>query len=167
MSATSVDATRHGCKPGRLGVISDTHGLLRPEALKLLDGCDLILHAGDVGQGRMLANLQAIAPVVAVRGNVDREGEAARLPATEAVVWNGHWFYLLHNLDELDLIPEAAGFSAVVFGHSHQPSIARRNGVLYLNPGSIGPKRFALPVCLGVVEILDGELAARILPIEE
>ena len=152
--------------PGRIGVISDTHGLLRPQALALLDGCGLILHGGDVGKLEVLAQLQEIAPLVAVRGNVDQDGGTAKLPPTEAVEFAGRWFYLLHNLAELDLCPRAAGFSAVVHGHSHQPSIAWRDDVLYFNPGSAGPRRFSLPVCLGFVEIEKGELAARIVAID-
>jgi len=152
----------------RVGVISDTHGLLRPQALALLEGCELILHGGDVGKPEVLEKLADIAPVVAVRGNVDRDGATATLPATQAVEFAGHWFYLLHNLDELDLDLKTAGFSAVVCGHSHQPSMARRDGVLYFNPGSAGPRRFSLPICLGLVEIGgDGELAARIVDIRD
>jgi hypothetical protein len=146
----------------RLGVIADTHGLARPEALAALRGCELILHGGDVGKLEVLEQLRGVAPVVAVRGNVDRGGGTEALPATEAVAFAGHWLYLLHNLDELDLDPQAAGFSAVVCGHSHRPSIAHRGGVLYFNPGSAGPRRFSLPVCLGLVEVDGAELSARI-----
>ncbi len=152
-------------KKPRLGVISDTHGLIRPQALNLLKGCELILHGGDIGTPQVLAALRGCAPVCAVRGNIDREGGTAAMPATEAVEFAGHWFYLLHNLDDLDLDPKSAGFSAVVYGHSHQPAISRRDGVLYFNPGSAGPKRFSLPVCLGVIEIGQGGLDARIVPI--
>jgi putative phosphoesterase len=155
----------HGMK--RIGVISDTHGLLRPQALALLHGCELILHGGDVGKPEVLERLREIAPVAAVRGNVDRGGGTETLPATAAVEFAGHWFYLLHNLAELDLDPQAAGFSAVVYGHSHQPAIARRGGVLYFNPGSAGPRRFSLPVCLGLVEIDGGELVARVVDMKD
>jgi len=152
----------------RIGVISDTHGLLRPQALDLLQGCGLILHGGDVGKPEVLERLREIAPVVAVRGNVDRDGATAKLPVTEAVEFAGHWFYLLHNLAELDLDLKAAGFSAVVCGHSHQPNIAWRDGVLYFNPGSAGPRRFSLPVCLGLVEVdRGGNVAAWIVDIED
>ena len=149
----------------RVGVISDTHGLLRPQALALLEGCELILHGGDIGRPEVLEKLAEIAPVVAVRGNVDRDGGTEKLPATEAVAFAGHWFYLLHNLAELDFDLKTAGFSAVIYGHSHQPCISRREGVLYFNPGSAGPRRFSLPVGLGLLEIAGDELAARIVDI--
>jgi uncharacterized protein len=145
----------------RIGVISDTHGLLRPEAVSLLAGVDLILHAGDIGKLQVLDGLKKIAPVTAVRGNVDRDGGTQRLPANEAVEILGHWFYLLHNLDELDFDPATAGFSAVIFGHSHQPSISRRDGVLYFNPGSAGPRRFSLPIALGFIDVSADDLEAR------
>jgi putative phosphoesterase len=152
----------------RIGVISDTHGLLRPEVLSLLAGVELILHGGDVGKPQVLEGLREIAPVVAVRGNVDRDGATAKLPATEAVEFAGHWFYLLHNLDELDIDPPAAGLGAVIYGHSHQPAIHRRDGVLYVNPGSAGPRRFSLPICLGLIDVCeDGSLAARIMDLAE
>ena len=143
-------------------MISDTHGLLRPEAVALLEGVDLILHGGDVGKIQVLDALRELAPVVAVRGNVDRGGGTEKLPPWETVESGGHWFYLLHNLAELDLDPAAAGFSAVIFGHSHQPSISRRDGVLYFNPGSAGPRRFSLPVCLGFIEVGAAGLEARV-----
>lgn len=133
-------------------MIADTHGLLRPEAVALLEGVELIVHAGDVGRPQVLERLAAIAPLAAVRGNVDRAGGTEALPATAAVEFAGHWLYLLHDLAELDLDPAAAGFGAVVYGHSHQPAISRRGGVLYFNPGSAGPRRFGLPVCLGFIE---------------
>ena len=150
----------------RIGVISDTHGLLRPEALALLEGVGLILHGGDVGKPEVLEGLRQIAPVVAVRGNVDRAGGTEKLRPWEAVEFAGHWFYLLHNLAELDLAPAAAGFSAVICGHSHQPSVSRRDGVLYFNPGSAGPRRFSLPVCLGFIEVGAEGLEARVVEIK-
>jgi putative phosphoesterase len=162
----SVISARDDIPAGRIGVISDTHGLLRPQALELLQGCGLILHGGDVGKLEVLDALREIAPVVAVRGNVDREGGTEKFPATEAVEFGGHWFYLLHNLAELDMEPKTAGFSAVVYGHSHQPSVTWRDGMLYFNPGSAGPRRFSLPICLGIIEIAgDGHLTGRILEI--
>lgn len=132
----------------RVGIISDTHGLLRPEAIRALHGVELIIHAGDVGEAAILAELRKTAPVFAVRGNVDTEPWAQELPATAVVQANGASFYVLHNLRELDLKPQASGFAAVVSGHTHQPAQERRDGVLYLNPGSAGPRRFNLPISL-------------------
>jgi putative phosphoesterase len=132
-----------------LGVISDTHGLLRPEALEALRGSDLILHAGDVGDGEILVALEGLAPVVAIRGNTDR-GELARaLPDTQAVEVAGHILYLIHDIGSLDLRPEAAGFAGVIFGHTHQPEVREERGVLYFNPGSAGHRRFDYPVTVG------------------
>jgi len=137
----------------RVGIISDTHGLLRPEAARALAGVDLIVHAGDVGNAGILAKLKEIAPVFAVRGNVDTEEWAKELPETTVVDADAACFYVLHNLRELDVVPETAGFHAVISGHTHQVEQSERNGVLYLNPGSAGPKRFHLPVTLAVVEV--------------
>ncbi len=136
----------------RIGVISDTHGILRPEAVRALQGVELIIHAGDVGDPAILAELKKIAPVFAVRGNVDTEPWARELPATAVVQANGASFYVLHNLQELDLKPQASGFAAVFSGHTHQPMQERRDGVLYLNPGSAGPKRFNLPISLALMD---------------
>jgi putative phosphoesterase len=136
----------------RVGVISDTHGLLRPEAVRALQGVELIIHAGDVGDAGILAELKKLAPVFAVRGNVDTEPWAEELPATTVVEANGASFFVLHNLRELDLKPQASGFAAVISGHTHQPLQERRDGVLYLNPGSAGPKRFNLPISLALVD---------------
>jgi hypothetical protein len=144
----------------RIGVVSDTHGLLRPQAVALLQGCDLILHGGDIGTIEVLAGLKQIAPVVAVRGNVDH-GETAKLPAFEAVEFAGHSFYLLHNLAALDLEPKVAGFSAVIYGHTHQPHVMQRHGVWYFNPGSIGPRRFSLPISMGFIDIMGDTLTTR------
>src|SRR5256886_13746964 len=132
----------------RIGVISDTPGLVRPAALRALAGADLIVHAGDVGAPEVLDALRAVAPVVAVRGNNDRGRWATALAETEVVERGGRAIYVLHDLHELDLDPRAAGFDAVITRHSHQPRIERRDGVLYLNPGSAGPRRFRLPVCV-------------------
>jgi len=132
-----------------VGVISDTHGLLRPEALAALAGVDRILHAGDVGAQQVLDGLRRIAPVTAIRGNVDTEDWALELPETEAVELGALLVYMLHDLAQLDLRPEAAGMRAVVYGHSHQPKMEEKNGVLYFNPGSAGPRRFRLPVSVG------------------
>ncbi len=146
----------------RIGVISDTHGLLRPEAVAALRGVDHILHAGDLGDFAILGELQKIAPVTAIRGNVDTYGDCARLPATELVELGGRSFYLVHSVHDLDLQPEGAGIDCVISGHSHQPEITTKRGVLYLNPGSAGPRRFSLPVTLAYVTIEDDELKAEI-----
>jgi len=130
----------------QIGLISDTHGLLRPEAVEALRGSRLILHAGDVGDPKILTALRALAPVVAIRGNVDTEPWAKGLPATEVVTASGVTIYMLHNRESLDLVPEAAGFSIVLSGHSHKPGQELRRGVLYINPGSAGPRRFELPI---------------------
>ena len=139
-----------------IGVISDTHGLLRPEALAALQGVEHILHAGDVGEPSILTRLSQIAPVTAIRGNIDVQGACSHLPATEVVTLRDHTFYMLHDLQALDLDPAAAGFSAVISGHSHRPLIEWRKNVLYLNPGSAGPRRFSLPISLALVST-DGD----------
>jgi len=141
-----------------VGVISDTHGLLRPEALDALRGSDLIIHAGDVGRPELLEPLRALAPLHVVRGNVDHGAWAAALPMTAHVDVGGLSFHVLHNIAELDLDPPAIGLAAVVYGHSHQPSIETRDGVLWLNPGSAGPRRFTLPITLARVRVTDGAL---------
>jgi putative phosphoesterase len=138
-----------------IGVISDTHGLLRERAVTALHGADFIVHAGDVGTPEILEDLRAIAPVTAVRGNVDRGGWANALPKTEVLEAGSASIYVVHILEELDLKPEAAGMSAVVYGHSHVPKQEVKNGVLYFNPGSAGPRRFKLPVTVGRL-IVDG-----------
>jgi uncharacterized protein len=139
-----------------IGVISDTHGLLRPEAIAALSGVDHILHAGDVVDPHILDRLREIAPLTAIRGNVDTHGPCAQLPATEAVELGGCLFYLVHSIYDLDLHPTAAGIGAVISGHSHKPSIDWRDGVLYLNPGSAGPRRFSLPITLARITLTDG-----------
>ncbi len=146
----------------RVGVISDTHGLLRPEALAALAGSDYILHAGDVGKGSILESLEQIAPVTAIRGNIDRDGSAARLPTTEAVDLQGRLFYLVHAVADLDLNPAAAQLSAVISGHSHKSSILWKEGILYLNPGSAGPRRFKLPISVALIELTADTLDVRI-----
>jgi putative phosphoesterase len=129
-----------------VGVISDTHGLLRPEALDVLRGSDMIIHAGDVGKPEVIDRLGEVAPLHVVCGNIDNGSWAAALPMTELVEVGHHRFFVLHDIAQLDVDPVAAGFAAVVFGHSHRPSIETRNGVLFLNPGSAGPRRFKLPI---------------------
>jgi uncharacterized protein len=146
----------------RIGVISDTHGLLRPAALEALRDVEHILHAGDVGDPAILETLRGIAPLTAIRGNIDEGGPCAFLPLTELVELGGRSVYMLHDLKQLDLNPESAGMDAVVFGHSHKPLIEHRRGVLFLNPGSAGPRRFQLPVSVARIEIKGGKLTARI-----
>lgn len=141
-----------------VGVISDTHGLLRPEALAALRGVDQILHAGDVGAPDILAALKAIAPTTAVRGNVDRGVWATALPLTEVVRLGTLDVFMLHDVGALDLDPVAAGVAAVITGHSHQPKAEWTRGVLYLNPGSAGPRRFSLPVTLSILRITGGTI---------
>jgi hypothetical protein len=145
-----------------IGVISDTHGLLRPQAVDALRGSDLIIHAGDVGTPDILDALRAIAPVFAVRGNIDRGAWAERLPMIELVEAGGRLVHVLHNIAELDVDPATAGFAAVVYGHSHQPAIETRDGVLFFNPGSAGPRRFKLPIAVGRIDISDGHLHPQI-----
>jgi putative phosphoesterase len=149
-----------------LGIVSDTHGLLRPEALAALRGSQHIIHAGDIGEPEILEKLKEIAPVTAIRGNIDKAGWAKDLPATEVVELEGVSIYVLHDLSQLDLKPEAAGFNMVVYGHSHVPKQETRNGVLYLNPGSAGPRRFKLPVSVARVEIEGGNIEAEIVTLD-
>jgi putative phosphoesterase len=147
----------------RIGVISDTHGLLRPEALAALRNSDHILHAGDVGNAEILDRLRELAPVTAIRGNVDRGPWSDALPATEVVEIERVSIYMIHDLAQLNLKPEAAGFRVVIYGHSHRPKIEEKNGVLYFNPGSAGPRRFHLPVSLGRIEIEKEKLKGEII----
>jgi len=139
-----------------IGVISDTHGLLRPEALAALRGVEHILHAGDVGDIAILEALRKIAPVTAIRGNVDVSGACAKLPATDVVELGDKLFYLVHSVHDLDIDPVAAGVAMVVSGHSHKASVKVRDGVVFFNPGSAGPRRFSLPVTVGFVTVEDG-----------
>jgi putative phosphoesterase len=146
-----------------IGVISDTHGLLRPEALELLRGSEHIIHAGDIGAPEIIPELRKIAPVTAIRGNVDTQPWAQAFAETEVVELGGMDFYIIHDANALDLNPKAAGFAAIISGHSHQPKQEVKNGVLYFNPGSAGPRRFKLPISVGRIEITDGNLTAAIL----
>ena len=148
-----------------IGVISDTHGLLRPEALAVLRGSDHIIHAGDIGAAGILEQLSLIAPVTAVRGNVDKDSWARSLPETEVVAVGGVLIYILHDLAKLDLKAEAAGFQVVVSGHSHIAKQEARNGVLYFNPGSAGPRRFNFPVTAGRLMVQDGKVTAELIEI--
>ncbi|MFZ3265114.1 MAG: metallophosphoesterase family protein [Terriglobales bacterium] len=149
-----------------LGVISDTHGLLRREAVEALRGTDRILHAGDVGAPEILGALAQIAPVIAIRGNIDTQSWAQGLPETEVVEIGGLSIYMLHDLGKLDLKPEAAGIGVVIYGHSHQPKIEMKNGVLYFNPGSAGPRRFHLPVSVGKLCIENGKIKAELVELK-
>lgn len=135
----------------KIGIVSDTHGLLRPEVLPALQDVHQILHIGDVGKIAILHELEKIAPVTAIRGNIDREGPCAQLPETDVVLIGGHYLYMLHDLKTLHLNPEAAKFAAVLHGHTHVPNFYTSKGVLYFNPGSCGPRRFELPVTLGLL----------------
>jgi uncharacterized protein len=149
-----------------IGVISDTHGLLRPEALAALAGVEHILHAGDVGDEAILDSLRKIAPVTAIRGNVDVSGACAELPATDVVELGGRLFYLVHSVHDLNINPAVAGVAVVVSGHSHKASVEMRDRVLFFNPGSAGPRRFSMPVTLGFVTIEDGvEASVQELPV--
>ena len=146
----------------QVGVISDTHGLVRDEALAALHGSDLIVHAGDIGSPGVLERLRQIAPVYAVRGNNDRDAWGMSLPATEVVTAGAHHLYLLHDIADLDVDPAAAGFAAVICGHSHKPRIEWREGVLYLNPGSAGPRRFNLPIAVARLAVSAAGLEAEL-----
>jgi uncharacterized protein len=149
-----------------IGLISDTHGLLRPEAVAALGGCDRLVHAGDVGSADVLARLRDLAPTVAVRGNVDVGPWAAALPRSKIVELGGHLIYVIHILADLERQPAPAGVAAVIYGHSHKPSIEDRDGVLYVNPGSAGPRRFRLPLSVARMSLVDGRLQARIVELE-
>ncbi|HVQ12195.1 MAG TPA: metallophosphoesterase family protein [Vicinamibacterales bacterium] len=152
--------------PITVGVISDTHGLLRPEATEALKGSDLIVHAGDVGGTQILEQLRGIAPTFAVRGNVDTGPWAQGLPTTEVVQVGALHLYVLHDIAALDLDPHAAGFAAVIFGHSHRPGAESRRGVLYLNPGSAGPRRFTLPISLAKLHLSNGQLSHEMIDLQ-
>lgn len=147
----------------RIGLISDTHGLLRPEALAALAGCDRIVHAGDIGDPAILDRLARLAPVTAVRGNNDRGPWAAAIPETEVLEVEGRFVYVLHDVHALDLDPAAAGFHAVIAGHSHRACVEHRHGVLFVNPGSAGPRRFRLRVTVGVLTLAGGALDAEVI----
>jgi len=150
----------------KIGVISDTHGLLRPELASALAGVERILHLGDVGKISILRELEKIAPVTAIRGNIDREGPCSELPETDVVLVANRYVYMLHDLNTLHLDPAAGKFGAVLSGHTHIPNFYKRKGVLYLNPGSCGPRRFNLPISVGLLAIgEDGEFEPEIITI--
>src|SRR5260370_38252019 len=146
-----------------IGVISDTHGLLRPEAVELLRGSEHIIHAGDIGSPEIIPALKKIAPVTATRGNVDTQGWARRFRETEVVELAGLQIYIIHDLNALDLNPQAADFAAVISGHSHQPKQEVKDGWHYFNPGSAGPRRFKLPIGVGRLKIVANEVSGKIL----
>jgi putative phosphoesterase len=150
----------------RIGVISDTHGLLRPEAMTALQGCDSILHAGDIGSADILAQLATIAPTTAVRGNNDKGDWAQSLAETEWIEIDGMLIHLIHDIADLDVDPQAAGIRIIVSGHSHRPHLEERAGILHLNPGSAGPRRFKLPISLSILDIERGHAAARIIELD-
>jgi putative phosphoesterase len=150
-------------KQGIIGVISDTHGLVRPEAMAALKGVELIIHGGDIGKAEVLHSLSLIAPVCAIRGNNDRENWAKKLPDILNLEINGALLYVIHNVNELEVHPSAVGIRAVISGHSHKPSIIERDGVSFINPGSAGPRRFKLPVTVARIDIHRGSLSSKIL----
>jgi putative phosphoesterase len=145
-----------------VGVISDTHGLLRPEAIEALRGSDHIIHAGDVGSPEILERLSTIAPVTAIRGNIDTGEWSRNLPETQVLELNGLFIYVLHDLKQLDLKPKAAGFAAMISGHSHVARQEVRDGVLFFNPGSAGPRRFKLPISMGRLVVDNGEVRGEL-----
>jgi uncharacterized protein len=149
-------------RPFKVGLISDTHNLVRPEAKRALAGVDRILHAGDICGAKVLDELREIAPVAAVRGNNDRGFWAESIQGSAALEIGGVSIYVLHDLNELDLDPKIAGFRVVISGHSHRPLIREKDGVLFVNPGSAGPRRFTLPVSLGFLEIFQGKVHAKL-----
>jgi uncharacterized protein len=146
----------------RIGLISDTHGLLRPEALQALAGVERIIHAGDIGAAELIESLRDIAPVDAVRGNNDKGPWAKEFPPWLALEFGGVGIYVLHDVNELDVDPAAAGFRVVIAGHSHKPQVKERDGVLFVNPGSAGPRRFSLPVTMGYLAVGNGRASAEI-----
>lgn len=145
----------------RVGLISDTHGLLRPDAVEFLRGCDRIIHAGDIGHARILDELAAMAPVTAVRGNNDHGPWAERIAEAEFLQVGEVTIYVIHDLNEIDIDPAAAGVHVVVSGHSHRPSVAQRGGVVYVNPGSAGPRRFRLPIAVAELIVTGSSVSAR------
>ena len=149
-----------------VGVISDTHGLLRPEAIEMLRGSEHIIHAGDIGAPEIIPELEKLAPVTAIRGNVDQMAWCRKFPETEVVELGGIHIYILHDVNAIDLNPKAAGFAAVISGHSHKPHQEVKDGVLYFNPGSAGPRRFKLPITVGQLEISGGVVSAKTVTIE-
>jgi putative phosphoesterase len=151
----------------RVGLISDTHGLLRPEARSFAGRCDYIIHGGDIGSAAILEQLSALAPLIAVKGNNDRQSWAAHLPETEIIRVGGVFIYVIHDISQLDIEPRTAGVHLIVSGHSHKPLIEQRDGILYINPGSCGPRRFRLPISMGEILVEGTKVKARTLEFTE
>jgi putative phosphoesterase len=146
-----------------VGIISDTHGLLRPEALNVLQNSDLIVHAGDIGSPLVISGLENLAPVIAVRGNMDSEKWATKIPLTELIEVKGLFVHVIHDIARLGVVPETAGIRIIINGHTHKPRIREEKGVLYINPGSAGPRRFTYPVSVSVLQVIGGSVNARII----
>jgi uncharacterized protein len=151
----------------RVALLSDTHGLMRPEARAFAAGCDYIIHGGDIGSAEILDELAAMAPLIAVRGNNDKQAWAAHLPETEMIRVGGAFVYVIHDVSQLDIEPHAAGVQVIVSGHSHKPLVEQRNGILYVNPGSCGPRRFKLPISVGELMVNGAEVRARIIELSD
>lgn len=148
-----------------IGVISDTHGLIRPEVIIALQPCDLIIHAGDIGSMEVVNTLKGIAPLIAVRGNVDKDDWCYQFPKNEVIEIEKKYIYVIHDLDELNIDPKAAGIDVVICGHSHKPLLEELQGVIYINPGSVGPRRFNLPTALSIMEIDQDDINIRFVDI--
>jgi putative phosphoesterase len=159
--SVSTGSSMNGGGELRVGLISDTHGLFRPEARAFLIGCDYIIHGGDIGDPAILDELAAMAPLIAVRGNNDKENWSARLAETELIRIGNIFVYVIHNLDDLDIAPAAIDVRVVVSGHSHKPKVVERDGVVYINPGSCGPRRFSLPISVGELRVSGSAVEAR------
>jgi putative phosphoesterase len=156
-----------GSRPSfKIGVISDTHGLLRPEVVEVFKDVGRIIHAGDIGREFVLQELRAIAPVTAVRGNMDGEDWAFKLQRTEAIEIHDHLIYVIHDIAKLDIEPDSSGTGVIISGHSHRPSVSKHKGVLYLNPGSAGPKRFKLPISVGLLHVNSKGIRAEIIDLK-
>jgi len=151
----------------RVALLSDTHGLLRAQARAFAVGCDYIIHGGDIGSAEILDELAAIAPLIAVKGNNDNQAWAAHLPETEMIRVGGAFVYVIHDVSQLDIEPHAAGVQVIVSGHSHKPSVEKRGGILYVNPGSCGPRRFKLPISVGELIVEGAEVSARTVELTE
>ncbi|QUH25630.1 metallophosphoesterase family protein [Serpentinicella alkaliphila] len=149
----------------KVAVISDTHGLVRPQLIEELAGCDLIIHAGDIGSNEVINELEKVAPVRAVRGNVDREEWCLKFPKSDVIELGDKYVYLIHNIEDLDIEPTAGGFDIVIYGHSHKPSVEEKKGVIYLNPGSVGPRRFNLPISYAILEVKKNSISQSLITI--